>query len=99
MYFELHFRQLRQKQAEYYQLLEQQPDEVSKRNMKLMQMISSANACGIDLVAFLSNTKAPQKQEPAFEKQQKANSLQCVECGYLANSQKALAGHQKKHRK
>lgn len=84
---------------------------LSQRNHKLSRLILYANQCGIDLVEFMmeyegekaeiaiKNAKPVlQKQKQKQDEKQKA-LFKCPFCEFVAESQKSLSGHFKKHSK
>ncbi len=63
MFFETQQRQLFRLRSEYWQL-----EAISQRNLKLSQMVLSANACGIDIIEFLLETKSEMQKAKAVGK-------------------------------
>ncbi len=104
--YETYLRRLFRLRAEYWQT-----ESTSLRNLKLSQMVLFANACGRDLIEFVSE-EAPEKStlkaesEPkATEKAKtkaaintkKAKAYECPNCDFITDSPKSLSGHMKKH--
>ncbi len=63
MFFETQLRQLIRLRTDYWQL-----ETISQRNLKLSQMVLAANACGMDIIEFLLETKSEMQKAKAAEK-------------------------------
>lgn len=96
--YETYLRRLFRLRTEYWQT-----ESTSLRNLKLSQMVLFANACGRDLMEFVSeeapeksNSKAesePKAAEKATINTKKASLYKCSQCDYETDSSKALSGH------
>ena len=94
--YEVHYINLLKKREEYWLT-----ESISARNLKLSNMVLSANACGIDLASFVlekqkAETKAEHKKQNIVLLQNE-KQYKCPYCDYVTDNQKKLAGHTKKH--
>jgi len=106
--YEIYLHHLFRLRTEYWQT-----ESTSLRNLKLSQMVLFANACGRDLMEFVSE-EAPEKSDPkaedepkatekagtkakAFVNTKKAKPYDCPHCDFTTDSPKALSGHMKRH--
>ncbi|MFN8349472.1 MAG: C2H2-type zinc finger protein [Spirosomataceae bacterium] len=104
--YETYLRRLFRLRTEYWQI-----ESTSLRNLKLSQMVLFANACGRDLMEFVSE-EAPEKSDSKAESKpkaaekakmkaavppKKAKAYECPNCDFITASPKALSGHMKKH--